>query len=243
MGIAARAEEHAHMKASTPNNCEFACHTATLELDIVRGLGIELRIDVAKKGIERILELAEQQRASAAQFAFSIYSVSNRLLDVLPLTSDVTSVRAALANVDIGYGFPGSDANTFFDVALPQAASSLDGLDDSRATEVVVLTTDGVQSQRYHTDNAVRPIDLEYCDMLKANGRKLAVIYTDYHAILDDHTYDHTVKLFHDQLEPTLRACASSPELFIKGKTPEEIIAAFGTIFTNIVTKKLYLSS
>jgi Flp pilus assembly protein TadG len=242
MGLAATDEGRKLMEANTEPDCEFACHRGS-ELAIARNLGVTLRIDVAKAGVERILQLAEQQRVTDSQFSFAIHSVSTRLADILPLTTDIAAVRTALEDVDIGYGLPSDNANTYFDVALPQAASAFDSMIEPGVMDLVVLTTDGVQSTRWGDEPEVRLIDLEYCDMIKANGRKLAVIYTEYHPIPGDHAYDTAVANFHDDIEPRLRACASSPELFAKGVTPEEIIKAFGSIFTNIVTKKLYLSS
>jgi hypothetical protein len=241
MGLAATDQGRDLMKANTWDTCEFACHNSD-RLALARTLGVTLRMDVAKQGIQRVLDLAEQQGPNA-RFGFSIRSISLSSLDVVPLTENIPTVRSALNTVDIGYGHAGEDADTFFDVALPQAASSLDNLGVGAMGDLVVLVTDGVQSKNRSDRPVVRPIDLQYCDMLKRNGRKLAVIYTEYHEILDDHAYEVTVKEFHNDIEPRLRACASTPELFIKGKTPQSIVDAFQTIFMSISTKALYLSS
>lgn len=246
MGLAATATGRALLKSNTDNNCELACHIDD-RLALARSLNVTLRIDVARQGIERILQLAEDHQYQNSQFGFSIRSLSNAMRNVLTTTSDIAASREAARTLDIGYGYPGEAANSLFDVSLPQAATALDSGGVGRGPDYVVLITDGVNSMRNNGNQEdvvyVRLIEQKYCDMLKQNGRKVAVIYTEYYALPGDHMYDAYVSKFHDAIESNLRSCASSPDLFAKGHTPNEIIDGFEQIFRSSLTRMVHLSS
>ncbi|GGE40845.1 membrane protein [Agaricicola taiwanensis] len=243
MGLAADDFSRDALRAVTPSEthpqgCEFACHLKMSSepatyLEVARGIqGMKLRIDVAKSGIERALDMAEaRESGQTAPFSFSLYSISDDLKTIIAPTTDKRAVRDALSQVDIGYKSP-AEAATFFDKTLPNAAWQFRNHETS---DVIILVTDGVQSARGKKNedgtNDVRMIDLTYCDDLKKGGRKLAVIYTEYRPIQGDATYDATVANFRDQIEDRLRQCASSPDLFEMGDAPEDIVKAFETLF------------
>jgi Flp pilus assembly protein TadG len=235
MGIAATEAARSQLIYATRDEprggCEFACHSSD-RLEIARDNNITLRVDVAKRGAERVVELAREFTAKGSEFAFSLHAIGTRAENIVTLTKDQSEILAGIEKLEVGYGHKsGDDADTFFNLSIPQAASWLDSIGINSMLDVVILVTDGVQSKNNSDRPIVRPIDQQYCDLLKRGGRRVAVVYTEYLPIPTDHAYFVTVAEFQDQLEPNLRACASSPELFGKGSSPEEIVRAFENVF------------
>lgn len=223
--------------------CEFACHSSN-RLEIARANNITLRIDVAKAGITQIIDLARTHSARPDQFHFSLQAIGTNSAIVQPITASFNSILSGVSKLEVGYGHnPGADAHTFFDIALPQANSWLNAHGVNTELDMIVLITDGVQSKRNGTGDEIRLLDQEYCNLLKSRGRKLSVIYTRYIPIPHDHAYIHHVAPFHDQIEPNLRACASSPELFAEGESPQEIMQAFEKIFWSAERTLIRLAS
>jgi Flp pilus assembly protein TadG len=261
MALASTDEGRNRLRAATAsydpnpvlNNCEFACHSDG-RLALARSLNVPLRIDDAKKGIQWVLDTVQSWRSKYwDNTRFSVYALSNNVAPVITDSTSIPSVSSSLSGVDIGYKLPldssGNriDANSYFDVTIPEIAKML----DSRNTpndDIVVLITDGVISKRNGVDpgnpegipervpgeNDIRLIDLSYCAMLKKGGRRLAVIYTEYMPIPEDWMYKVYVARIHDLIPDRLRACASDPSYFAHGKTPDEIVAAFNILFRQL---------
>ncbi|GGE45786.1 membrane protein [Agaricicola taiwanensis] len=250
MGLAATPQARDRLRQLTRDlpggSCEFACHQAET-LSLARAEGLPLRVDVARDGAERLVEMAQEYGGANARFMFSVQSINTGAVVVSPLTRNRADLVSALSSLEVGYGHQtggaGADADTFYEISFPQASTWLDQAGSNGPSDIVVLVTDGVRSQNHGWQPDVRPINVEYCDLLKRGGRKLAVIYTEYMPVVDNTTYNETVGKFHDQIEINLRACASSPELFSKGDSPERIMRAFEDIFLNSLTKQVRLAS
>ncbi|GGE53417.1 hypothetical protein GCM10007276_33060 [Agaricicola taiwanensis] len=243
MGLAATEEARVALRNATINvplgSCEFACHTA-VNFTIARDIDVPLRIDVARAGIERMIGIATTDYADR-NYTYSVTAISNHSVNVIETTADARQVLSSLADIDVGFGMGNTDANSWFNISLPQTAAWLDLHPSEAGRDVVVLVTDGVQSENRTTDeNLVKPLDLAYCEMLKRNGRKLAIIYTEYLPIPGDHVYEHRVRFFRDQIEPNLRACASTGLLLI-GSNSGDLTSVFEDMF-HLVNRALYLS-
>jgi Flp pilus assembly protein TadG len=242
MGLVATPDGRARLRAATAGSgagsCEFACHGggSPTNLDRARQIGVTLRLDAAKMGVERVLDLANSENI---KYSVSISSISSDLQPVIGVTDESAVIAHALRAVDVGYNQT-DDANTLYNISLPQAGTWLDSIAARGSSELVILVTDGIQSSNRSEKSPVGLLDNQLCNSLKRNGRKLAVIYTEYLPVAD-HMYTAYVEPVHDQIESNLRACAS-PDLFEKGETPEEIIDAFELIFHK-APSMLYLSS
>jgi hypothetical protein len=259
MGVVSTEAGRLQLRAATMTgfpggSCELACHGSRLAE--ARRIGVELRIDVAKSGVDRVLQLAG---ADQQQIKFSIYSLSNNMVPVISEESDLAKVKTALDRVDMGYNEtlnnPNSndDSNTFFDISIPAVVNDIVQKSQASGTMdapgFIFLVTDGLQSNnngravyspsgqptgdhtRIPNVDDTRIIDKKYCDMLKQTGKKLAVIYTEYISLAGDYAYDYHVAPIHDQIEPSLRACASDPSLFAHGSSPDEIRSAFEHVY------------
>lgn len=259
MGLAADGDSRAKLRSVTANapisfrrNCEFACHVSedkTLEpqsrLVLARQLGIKLRIDAARHGIQLFMNLADSKRPridprySLSTFNSEIYSVSQ-------LTDNDAAFTSALSTIEVAYHRnPGEFGNTFFNKIGPAFIDSVK--QDSAAAmpaatqrPYIIIVGDGVRSGYGQTlgNGGIAPYDQSVCNAFKAAGFTVAVIYTRYYAIPTDHFYMDNVAPIFDQIEPNMRACASKPSLFAAGDTSDEINAAFAELFKQILQQR-----
>lgn len=250
MGIAATESDRSALRKLTDRGdggCEFACHTAQDTaspppyLQIARDNKITLRVDIARQGAERVIQFAREQ-SPGTNFTYSLHAMSDILTTVTPSTSDFGAFQRALRTIEVGYGHTdGSNANSSHESILPRMATWLDNTGAQGGDDVVFLITDGVRSVYQGGMPEVRAISPGYCDALKRDNRLLAVIYTEYLPLTASTIYMDTVANFRHQLEPNLRACASSPELYARGSTPGEIFQAFERVFVKTVRKHVRL--
>lgn len=124
MGLAATEADRnqlINLTQSQPmGGCEFACHSST-RLNIARANDITLRIDVAKAGVMRVIDLASTHSTRTDQFRFSLQSIGTNATVIEPSTVSFDEIRSAVTALEVGYGHPsGEDANTFFDIASPR---------------------------------------------------------------------------------------------------------------------------
>ncbi len=243
MGVAATEDARARMRTATTNagyrTCEFACHTGS-ELQLARDNNIPLRVDIARAGAIAMIEYATTAYPSN-NYSFSLTAISRNSFNVIEATNDKAAILNALAQIDVGHGAGNNDANSWFNISLPQTAAWLDARYNTPEKDIVVLVTDGLQSENHTTEaHLVKPLDTAYCDMLKRNGRKLAVIYTPYVPLAGDHAYDQRVVYIVDDLKSNLESCAS-PDLFLVSDNEDSTDLVFQQMF-HLVNKALYLS-
>lgn len=259
MGLAADGAARAKLRAVTRNapiafrrSCEFACHVSEdtgLEpqsrLVLARKLGIKLRIDAARHGIQLFMNLAGSKRPrldsrySLSTFNSDVYLVSH-------LTDNDAAFNAALSTIEVAYRrSPGEFGDTFFNKIGP---AFIDSVMLETATAVpaatqhpyIIIVGDGVRSGYGQTlgNGGLAPYDQSVCNAFKSAGFTVAVIYTRYYSIPTDEFYMENVSPIFDQIEPNMRACASKPSLFAAGDTPEEINAAFAELFKQILQQR-----
>jgi hypothetical protein len=127
-----------------------------------------------------------------------------------------------------------------------------DGRLPTSAEKLVLVVTDGVQSERSwvldeHQQNKVAPLNPKWCAALKEAGVKVAVLYTEYLPIPLDWGYKATVGMSmesarwkstwdatrrpsvpgsttrHDYIPYALKDCASSEDMFIAADSASDI--------------------
>ncbi|WP_181707692.1 pilus assembly protein TadG-related protein [Chthonobacter rhizosphaerae] len=258
-------------------SCEFACHRRQGDLstlEIARSEKVELRIDVAKSGIRTVMDLAKDAEKDNTFVRMGLDAFSSTHVHVQFMTRDWSTLAGKIDGVELGLGaapVPDNEchdnyANTWFDqIVRPYAETVEDSIataassnaDKKSPSQYIVLVTDGLQSQNCAASKSkqdvfpFRPAD---CDVLKATGAQIAVIYTEYlvsnsstykdhaqHAVEKSKNFIYTDSSKSAGVEENLRECASTDRLFAKGNDPDELEAAFRTIFENIkVTTFLY---
>ena len=155
-----------------------------------------------------------------------------------------------------------SYSSTYFHMALPQFAKLVgpagDGTSPLKPLKLVLLLTDGVQSNRHwvHDDPArVTPLNPDWCDGVKKAGAEVGVLYTEYLPINGDWGYERTVgetmktsdysSLWkgdmpsgnrknirrRDYIPYVLSSCASRPSLFLSASDADDIEKGLSAIF------------
>ncbi|PDT26812.1 hypothetical protein CO660_26205 [Rhizobium sp. L9] len=261
--------------------CQFACHTGdshtigkttyATNYDYSKEKKIKLRADVAGDAVREVLDMIDESDENHERIKVGLYSLGDTLSEVLAPTLSTDTARARLADSSYGLTSATSKAATYFDVSLPTLKKKVgaggDGTSSGSPLKLVLLLTDGVQSQREWVTNGskywpkVAPLNPAWCDYLKNQSNTMAVLYTEYLPITTDWGYNATVGSTmasanwkstwggtmdsgvstsisrRDYIPYALADCASSKSLFISASSSTEITAGLSTLFTQ------YLSS
>jgi Flp pilus assembly protein TadG len=225
------------LRADANITCEFACHDAsdpvykngtTTKLaatyyDYIKSkYAGSLRSDVAVSAVGEVLDLIETANASNGRIKVGLYTMGEELSEVLAPTTSTSSAESYLNNDAYGLTSATSEGGTYFDVSLTALEKTVgkagDGSSASSPLKLVLLLTDGVQSERNwvlwwtkpnydvlnwnssQSDTAkkriwdvVTPLNPDWCAGLKSNGAAVGVLYTEYLPIPSDWGYNATV--------------------------------------------------
>ncbi|OHV79765.1 TadE/TadG family type IV pilus assembly protein [Ensifer sp. LCM 4579] len=283
MLLAATSEGQAQLRADPNINCEFACHSAgdpvkknktgpviaSTYYDYIKSLGVKLRTDVALDAVEEVLDMIDKADEDHKRIKVGLYALGETTSQVLAPTYSTNAARKKLSDDSSGLTSATSTTATYFQVALKTLRNMVgtagDGTSASSPLKLVLLLTDGVQSERNWVLTAqyrgrVAPLNPAWCDYLKNNGATLAVLYTEYLAIPQDWGYNATLaqtmnssvwtslwggKLRsgvssgtsrHDYIPTALQDCASSGNLYIPAASEKDIAAGLSTLFTQYLT-------
>jgi len=285
MLLAATREGQVKLRADANITCEFACHStgdpvrknkakngtiiAATYYDYIKNLGVKLRTDVALDAVEEVLDMIDKADENHSRIKVGLYSLGETISEALAPTYSTSSARKKLSDDSSGLTSATSTEATYFQVALKalrnQVGKAGDGSSAGSPLKLVLLLTDGVQSERNWVLTAqhrgrVTPLNPGWCDYLKNNSATVAVLYTEYLAIPQDWGYNATLaqtmassdwtslwggKLRngvsgstsrHDYIATALQDCASSADLFISAASADEITAGLSTLFTQYLT-------
>ncbi|PDV87432.1 hypothetical protein CO652_15680 [Rhizobium sp. H4] len=203
--------------------CQFACHTGDAHTigkkkyannyEYSSEKKIKLRADVAGDAVREVLDMIDESDANHERIKVGLYSLGDTLTEVLTPTLSTDTARTRLADASYGLTSATSKAATYFDVSLATLKQKVgaggDGTTSGSPLKLVLLLTDGVQSQReWVTDgvvwskgkaisgsywNKVAPLNPEWCGYLKNQSNTMAVLYTEYLPITSDWGYNATV--------------------------------------------------
>jgi hypothetical protein len=146
MGIGADANDQQVLKNAI--GCQIACHYSDVygtqdNLAAARASGAKLRIDVVKSALSAALSKIPTDGTTRV----AIYTFSNSLKTLFPLSSDIAGAITAVKALDITGDSEQGGTNTSY--ALSQLGSLLstagDGLTAGNPRGIVMLATDGVQ--------------------------------------------------------------------------------------------------
>lgn len=178
------------------------------------------------------------------------YSPADSIRKVIGPTADTAMIRTALATNPELSSASSYDTSDFR--ALKTLASSIgpsgDGRSSSSPKKAVLFLTDGVQSSQSWLFGGLQwisPLNPAWCDPVKNQGARLAVVYTRYVPARGDIFFDNSLGLplsysnyseywgaalpsppnitGIDYLPSALAACATNPELFLSASAPDEI--------------------
>ena len=151
MGIGATAFDQQTLFTST--GCALACHMSDVggtvdSLAAARASGAELRIDVVKSAITQALKTINTLTVNNGQVRVAVYTLSNTLTNVYPLSSDIPGAVSAIAGIDLPQGINTGGTNTTYALQTikPLLPTPGPGSSSSAPRGFVVLMTDGVQN-------------------------------------------------------------------------------------------------
>ncbi len=235
MLLAATSADQAMLRSDANLKCEFACHStadpvkknttgATLSptyYDYIKALGVKLRSDVALDAVEEVLDMVDEADEDHKRIRVSLYSLGDDISEVLEPTYSTSAARKKLSDDSSGLTSASSKDVTYFDKSLKKLASKIgeggDGSSASNPMKLVLLLTDGVQSERswvidkvnwtctsYSGSTCIKfksgkywgkvtPINPDWCSDAKEKNATVAVLYTEYLAIPLDWGYNGTV--------------------------------------------------
>ncbi|SCW88900.1 hypothetical protein SAMN02927900_06161 [Rhizobium mongolense subsp. loessense] len=218
-------------------SCEFACHTAEKQTykykgatyntvyDLSKAMGIALRADVSVDAVKEVLTMIDSANQSNSHVKVGLYTIGASATEVLSPTYSTSTALKYLATDSMKLNSATSEDATYFDVALSKMAafvgSAGDGGSASSPLKLVLLLTDGVQSNRswvinnpknkwqcteysgsicirynanYFPDQPkVSPLNSTWCKTMKNNAVTVGVLYTEYLSIPKDWGYNMTV--------------------------------------------------
>ncbi|PDT41429.1 MULTISPECIES: TadE/TadG family type IV pilus assembly protein [Sinorhizobium] len=216
MLLAATSEDQAMLRADKNISCEFACHDtkdpvkkngsviASTYYNYIKSLGVKLRTDVALDAVEEVLDMVDAADEDHARIKVGLYSLGETIAEVLEPTYSTSTARKKLSDDSSGLTSATSMNATYFQTALKalkkKVGTAGDGTSAASPLKLVLLLTDGVQSNRDWVIKwsgkywgRVTPLNPDWCDYLKDNDATMAVLYTEYLAIPADWGYNATL--------------------------------------------------
>jgi Flp pilus assembly protein TadG len=230
MLLAATTEGQSLMRNTA--NCEFACHSTADPVTVQgtsyptyyaysKAAGVKLRADVALDAVGEVLDMIDKADKDHARIKVGLYRLGDTISQELPPTYSTSAARKKLADDSSGLTSASSMKATYFQTALKALKTKIgtagDGMSAASPLKLVLLLTDGVQSDRSWVTtgrsktcvtkvgkNCVRyksgalwgqvtPLNPDWCAYLKENKASVAVLYTEYLAIPLDWGYNGTV--------------------------------------------------
>jgi Flp pilus assembly protein TadG len=218
-------------------SCEFACHDTTDPVykkgtttkladsyyDYIKNTySASLRSDVAVDAVSEVLDLIDNANASNGRIKVGLYTLGEGLSEVLAPTTTISQARSYLKDDSRGLTSATSERATYFDKSLTTLESKVgvagDGSSAASPLKLVLLLTDGVQSERgwvvwwekpnydvlnwntSQSDTAkkrildvVTPLSPNWCAGMKDNGATVGILYTEYLPVPADWGYKATV--------------------------------------------------
>ena len=158
MGIGATAQDQQTLftaLGNSPTNqaCALACHMSDVQTNLdtlpaARASGAVLRIDVAKSAITNALNTISGMANNTGQIRVAVYTLSNTLVNVFALSSNINSAINAINTIDLPSSVAAGGTNTTYSLAALQNLLPVPGTGAPNSTPrgFVVLLTDGVQN-------------------------------------------------------------------------------------------------
>lgn len=277
MLLAATSAGQTSMRNKT--GCNFACHekeggpwtvngvSYDTHYKVSKAMGIQLRADVAINAAEEVLDMIAAADPSQGHIKVGLYSIGSTATQIQSMTASTTTAKSTLKNDNKGLTSATSINYTYFDKSLPALKTLVgdagDGSSASKPLKLVLILTDGVQSQRSWVSNSqpsVSPLNPNWCSGMKTAGATIGVLYTEYLPITDDWGYNATVgksmatSAFTSTWGGTMRAgvststtrrdylpyalsdCATSSDLFLAANSPSEIENGLKNLFEQYLT-------
>lgn len=259
MGVAATEAGIETMEKNTSDTCAFACHTTDTTNNyytLAKSLGVKMRIDVVRQATQTLTDTAAATRVSDEQFRMAVYTFGAKaetmgLTTISTPSTDLAAVKTMANAVDlmtIPYQGYNNDQTTSFDLALKNIKSIVGnggkGSSKTDREKVLFLVADGVGDSAKSSGctkqttgtRCQEPIDTKFCTPIKAQGVKIAVLYTTYLPLPKNDWYNYWIKPFQAEIATKMKECASDGLYFEVG-LGSDLSAAMNALFYKIAGK------
>ncbi len=261
MGVGATPADVSKMVANTSDKCAFACHINNNGVEsssdyyhLAKRLGVTTRIDVLALATASLMDTATARRNTVDQYRMAIYTFGTkaedtRLLEIQTPTADLALAKSKATNVQlmtIPYQGYNNDQQTSFDTALTQIKAKMgtqgNGNTSTSPEKVLFFVADGV-GDSYKPGTCTKattggrcqePIDIKFCDAVKAQNFKIAVLYTTYLPLTTNAWYNSWIAPFQNDIATRMRSCASDG-LFFEVSPTQGISDAMNALFLRII--------
>jgi Flp pilus assembly protein TadG len=217
--------------------CTFACHEVeggpwtvngvsyNTHYKAAKAMGVSLRADVSLTAAEEVIDMVAKADPTHTRIRIGLLKVGTTATQVLAPTYSTSTALSTLTNDAKGLTSATSEVSTHFDTSIPALTTLIgsagDGSSSTKPLKLVLLLTDGVQSQRsWVTDNPtntwqcvstsggscikynsayfpdqtdVTPLNPSLCKTMKSADVTVGVLYTEYLSIPLDWGYNGTV--------------------------------------------------
>jgi Flp pilus assembly protein TadG len=274
MNIAATSAGITTMVANTSaqGGCAFACHESNPAADnlgnpggednytLAANLGVVTRIQNMVLATQALTTTATTVgTANNAAYRMAVYTFNySGTSTVKSLTSNLTSVSNAAANIDVlevydnncltsscTAGAGNNDTDTDFNSAMSNINTTMPapgtGSASSTPQEVLFLVTDGVDdkvsascSETLSGNRCQQPFDTTWCTTVKNRGIRIAVLYTEYLPLPTNNWYVTWISPWQPTIATNLQNCASTG-LYFAITTDGDISTAMQALFRQAV--------
>jgi Flp pilus assembly protein TadG len=267
MGVAATPAGVTTMVNNTPDQCAFACHDyndSNNYYNLAKSLGVKTRIDVLRSATQSLMDTAAATQTYSNQFQMAIYdfgasSKTIGLRSLFSLSSSLSSAKSAAGNIDLMgvYGNDDSytaDKDTQFSSIFPAMTTTISTAGTGTAAaplKYLFFVSDGVADEynpscakpKASGNRCQSPLDPALCATLKANGVKIAVLYTTYLQLPTNGWYMYWIDPFNQgpfgpspnsEVAINMQSCAS-PGLYFEVSPTGGISDAMNALFQKAV--------
>ncbi|WP_276307843.1 TadE/TadG family type IV pilus assembly protein [Rhizobium freirei] len=257
MGVGATLSDITTLQSHTSDTCAFACHnlnTTNNYYNLAKSLNVKMRIDVVRQATQSLTDTATTNRVTPDQYRMAVYTFGTKaeaigLTNVSALSADMTQVKNSTSAVDLmttpsqNYN---SDQDTSFDTMLTQIKPVIGtgggGTSSTDRAKVLFFVTDGVGDSYKPTTctkpttggRCQEPLDTSFCQPLKNQNVKIAILYTTYLPLPQNAWYNTWIAPFQSQIGTDLQNCAS-PGLYFEVSPTQGITDAMNALFLKVI--------
>jgi Flp pilus assembly protein TadG len=234
MLLAATTTGQASLVAKT--GCAFACHekeggpwtysskSYNTHYKVAKAMGIQLRADVSVTAAKEVLTMIAESDPTQSRIKVGLYTIGSDATEALEPTYSTSDAEKALDKDSSGLNSATSEIASYFDTSIDSLTDMVgeagDGKTAGAPLKLVLMLTDGVQSERnwvlyYEKPNRdmiswkaqpamsastqqaiwkyVAPLNPSWCGAMKTNKVTVGVLYTEYLSLAGDWGYEATV--------------------------------------------------
>ena len=267
MGLGATRTSQIQMRNDPSLGCIFGCHVnGSNAYTIAKSKGYQMRVDVLRDSLKRMIDTAITQSAVQATptVRIGLYSFSNEYSKIADASYDLTTIKTKAQAITLASSGGGTDFYNAMTKLNTDITRVGDGSGSSQPRVFVFIITDGVEDGAqgngggwiWDPDNpmpktadwGVRPVPKSYCQAFKNRGITVSTLYTTYvtfdPAISDPWDSSRENNLNNNvipNIPNALRDCSSGTGNFFQADKPEEINTAIQAMF-NRATAPLRLA-